>query len=41
MKFLLTIWPTIYKVINGLFYFLINLTKSIIVYGIRQIKGTS
>ena len=34
------IWPTIQKVINGTFYFLINLIKSIVRASIDQIKGS-
>lgn len=33
------IWPTIYRIINGFIYFVINLIKSTVVYAIRQIKN--
>lgn len=34
------VWPTIYRVINGSFYFLLNLLKSIVKMSIDQIKGS-
>lgn len=37
--FLQTIWPTIYKIINKLFYFILNSLKKIISLIIDQIKG--
>ncbi|MEK7605216.1 MAG: hypothetical protein AAB478_01695 [Patescibacteria group bacterium] len=34
------IWPTVYRIINGGVYFLINLVKTIVKMSIEQIKGT-
>ncbi|MDO8639816.1 MAG: hypothetical protein Q7R53_02725 [bacterium] len=40
LKYLLIkIWPTIYRLINSLIYFIISLIKSIVSYSIKQIKG--
>lgn len=40
MIILKKIWPTIYRVINGSLYFLLNLIKSIVKMSIEQIKGS-
>jgi len=37
MKFL--IWPTVYKIINGTFFFLISFLKKSVALAIKQIKG--
>lgn len=39
MMVLKQIWPTIYRVVNGSFYFLMSTIKSIIKMSIEQIKG--
>lgn len=36
---LIKIWPTIYRIINTVFYFLITTIKNIVLYAIKQIKG--
>ena len=35
----LSIWPTIYRIINTVLYFFLSLIKSIIKIAIEQIKG--
>ncbi|MCL4418885.1 hypothetical protein M1146_02150 [Patescibacteria group bacterium] len=37
--FLINIWPTIYRVINAVIYFVISLIKGIVTLAIKQIKG--
>lgn len=37
-RFLFNIWPAIYKLINGTFYFLLNLIKKTTQRAIEQIK---
>jgi len=37
--FLKKIWPTVYRIINSFFYFLITLIKKIITLSIKQIKN--
>ena len=37
--FLQRIWPTIYRIINGLVYFILNFIKKFISLVIEQIKG--
>ncbi|MBI2034654.1 MAG: hypothetical protein HYT11_02880 [Candidatus Levybacteria bacterium] len=32
-------WPAIYRIINTTFFFLIKLIKTIVIDGIKQIKG--
>ncbi len=32
------IWPTVYRIINNIFYFLITLIKSIVSLAIKQIR---
>lgn len=39
MKFVIQVWPKIYRAINGTFYFLLSLIKGIVVYAVRQIRG--
>lgn len=36
---LIKAWPTIYRIINGSLYFVLNLIKSMVFYAIRQLKG--
>ena len=36
---LIQIWPTIYRIINTVIYFLLSLIKGIVNLAIRQIKG--
>ncbi len=36
--FLMQIWPAVYRIINGIFYFLINLIKSTVSLAIKQIR---
>lgn len=38
MRFLVNIWPTVYKVINEILYFAVSVIKGIFKYGFRQIK---
>lgn len=38
-RFLILIWPTIYRAINSALYFLLNLIRSTIKFGIEQIKN--
>lgn len=38
-KFLIQIWPTIYRVINTLFYALLNFLKKTVTLAIDQLKG--
>ncbi len=33
------IWPTVYRIINSLMYFIISLIKAIVSIAINQIKG--
>lgn len=33
------IWPTVNRLINDFFYFLITLIKGIVKYAIRQVQG--
>jgi len=35
----ISIWPTIYRIINTVLYFFLSLIKSIIKIAIEQIKG--
>jgi len=37
--FAILIWPTIYRIINTILYFILSLIKSIISIAINQIKG--
>lgn len=37
-KFLIQIWPTVYRIINGIFYFLLSLIKQTVNLAIKQIK---
>jgi len=38
-KFLIQIWPTIYRMVNTLFYALINFLKGAVSLAIDQLKG--
>lgn len=38
-RFLYNIWPSVYKVINGTLYWLINFVKNLIKMMIGQIKN--
>jgi hypothetical protein len=38
-KFLILIWPTVYRIINSTFYFLIRFIKSSVRLMISQLKG--
>ncbi|HZJ18209.1 MAG TPA: hypothetical protein VFD45_01145 [Patescibacteria group bacterium] len=38
-KFLIQIWPTVYRTINTLIYALLHFLKSIISLAIDQLKG--
>ncbi|MFH1186823.1 MAG: hypothetical protein V1697_01470 [Candidatus Levyibacteriota bacterium] len=38
-RFLIKIWPTIYRVINTLVYALLNFLKSAVSQSIEQLKG--
>lgn len=40
MKFLIKIWPNVYKVINEILYFIVSVIKGIFKYAVRQIKDT-
>jgi len=33
------IWPYVYRIINAIFYFIMNLIKTFFKYGVRMIKG--
>lgn len=35
---LMKVWPRMYRIINSLFYFILNLIKSIISLSIKQVK---
>lgn len=37
-KFLIKIWPTVYRTLNTAIYFIIFLVKEIVSRGIKQIK---
>ncbi len=37
-RFLYNIWPGVYRMINGIFYFLINFFKGLIKMMINQVK---
>lgn len=39
MYYLKKIWPTLYKIINGLLYFSVHLIKSIVSRSLEQIRG--
>jgi hypothetical protein len=39
-RFLKNIWPTVYKIVNGTFYFLLNLIKSTVKYAIEEIRSS-
>jgi hypothetical protein len=39
ITFLKTIWPTVYRIINTLFYLIIRLLKKFVILIIQQIKG--
>lgn len=41
LYFLKKIWPTIYRIINEIIYFIFNLIKGIFSYAIKQIKGAN
>ena len=34
------IWPTVYRVINGIIYFLLHFLKNLVQLSIKQIKGS-
>lgn len=36
--FLIKIWPTVYRIINGFLYFLLTVIRSIVSIAINQIK---
>ena len=38
-RFLILIWPTVYKVINDLFYTILHFLKSAVKMAIEQLKG--
>lgn len=38
--FLRSIWPSVYRITNGAFYFLVLLIKNLIKMGVNQIKGS-
>lgn len=40
LAFLKSIWPTVYRIINGGFYFLLNLIRTFVRVTIEMIKGT-
>lgn len=33
------IWPTIYRIVNGFFYFILNFIKTVVRLAIEQVKG--
>lgn len=37
--FLIKIWPTIYRIINKILYFILSLIKSVVSIAINQTKG--
>lgn len=37
-RFLYNIWPTVYRLINGAFYFIINVIKKTVRLMINQVK---
>ena len=39
INFLKKIWPYIYRIINGIFYFIFSIIKNGVKSGIDQIKG--
>ncbi len=38
-RFLKSIWPTVYKIVNGAFYFILNLIKSTISLMLASLRG--
>ncbi|HKC14571.1 MAG TPA: hypothetical protein VKC89_01230 [Patescibacteria group bacterium] len=39
MNFLKKIWPTVYKVINEIIFFIVSVIKGIFHYALRQIEN--
>lgn len=37
-ELLIQIWPAVYKIINGTFFFALSILKSIVRLGFKQIK---
>ena len=37
--FLIKIWPTVYRIINSILYFIISLIKVIVKAAFKQLKG--
>lgn len=38
-RYLHNIWPTIYKIINGFYYFMLNLIRTTVKKSIEQIRN--
>lgn len=39
-RFLINIWPRIYRIINGTLYFIMTVIKSIVSMAIKQLRNT-
>ncbi len=39
LAYLKAIWPTVYRLINGALYFVLNLIRSIIIIAYNEIRG--
>lgn len=38
-QLLVSVWPTLYRIINSFLFFLLSTIKSIVLYTLRQLKG--
>lgn len=39
MNYLKSIWPTIYRIINSILFFVISVIKGMVKIAVRQLKG--